>query len=138
MNELLTLQMDGFARGNLQCPIGKRLRVLSISATLAPATALDQCLVEFKRSGIVVCTVATNPMALSMVLLSATIGGQSNRPMVVQTVVASGVHNYDVQATVVTCALPDVWWPWDVSVAVTMASGAGTTAGTVVYERADD
>ena len=125
MIELKTIEADANGDVALTCPIGKRNRVVSITANVTPASIGDQLIIRYIRSNQVLAGAAVQLLAVTD-FASASLSTQQPPPL--------GIAAYAADGTSACGSLPDVWWPFDLRIDVSITNGTALQV-VVVYEQ---
>lgn len=132
MKELLILT-GGAGAIIVPCPPTKRVRLVSVLAALSAPNEGDQILLGISRSTNLVAQIATEQVTASAVFASFTLGGHTTAPREDIVNVATGVVTYNQSFTDADATLPQIWWPFEITVTVTQ-----TATITVLYEMEDN
>jgi len=136
MRELISTNIDNNGIANLQCPTGKRVRLLGFRTPVGSGAQGEQFTIAFSRGSSIRFATVTNPAVTSITSLCAGLGCDHTTPMIDSQTVATGVNNYNTTQSLMGAPLPDIWWNHEVTVQIT-----GPTAtfgpGSALYERDD-
>lgn len=122
----------------LACPAGKRIRLVSLISGVNGIIKGDAVTLTILRSNNEVGFASTEPLPATAAGVHFGIGLQAMSPMIDDQTVATGVINYNAVATDFTAPLPDVWWPWEVTLSLSAPGGAANfTNGSLALETAD-
>lgn len=123
-------------QATLLCPTGKQLRVLSIVAVITGGAIGGQVVCTFSRSNQTLAFTGTGAIATSSTQAAFCLGGQTPSPLAFNTDPVSGNTTYSAETFEATGPLPDVWWPYDITIGLGYDSGAISSAQ-ALYELVD-
>lgn len=104
----------------VRCPPGKRIRILAVQAAVADGGANDEFVCRlFREATSVLAAQVAPPTSGTISQVSFAIGQQQNTMSAASGEQSSG--------------LPDIWWPYDITVSVGAQTGA-VNSGRVTYE----
>jgi hypothetical protein len=135
MTQLFQLATDQTAV-TLTCPAKKRVRLVAVSGACSTTLPGENVNITYTRGSDVLVRTNSGPITANVGGFGAAIGlGQSTiNEAVIDPV--TGVVTLDQGPDQTTAALPDIWFPYDVDVTVSINNGT-TTALMFLYEVAD-
>lgn len=137
MRAVLSQAWGATSVAQIECPAGKRIRLLAALGVIAPAADGDIAIIAFTRSTTIVALVATNPMNVAATRLAATLGGKKQVELLEKIDPVTGLVTYKADNTEATVELPNIWWTYTVIISASMTSGS-VGAGTLLYELDDN
>lgn len=129
MTELCFLDMPATGLAEIPCPVGKQVRIVSVTAVIAPNEG-DAFVVLFNRSSQNFVQAPTAALAASIIAASWFIGASMSVAREATVTPATGVVVYEQTVLTASAPLPDLWLPF----AFTLGFNSGVTSALVVYE----
>lgn len=93
----------------------------------------DQFTITYSRSGQVLFTATSGPITASAAVITGGLGLIPVTPVVVDFDTVTGISDFGSNLTAANVALPDVWFPWSVSLTVATSTGS-VDSFIVLYE----
>lgn len=115
---IITSQTDSFT---IPCPVGKRIRLVTIRGAITGFAAGEQVEVVYSRSQQQIANAVSAPLEAGAVQFGAGVGQTSTGALVAASTAAG-------------FGLPDLWLQFDVTITVAVAAGTAS-ALVAVYER---
>lgn len=118
--------------GTLVAPEGTRVRIIAVIAIVAGLVEGDAFSVQYTRSGQLLSEATSEQLSSTVLRMTAAIGlnNSSSRLSIIDPV--TGVVSYVGTVSSASTALPDIWWPYSITIAASFTSGA--VNATVLYE----
>jgi hypothetical protein len=106
--------------------------VLAITCAIAGLSQGDVLTIGYTRAGEDLARASSNGLIAGATGISAFIDADGTQPFLDSTVVATGVATYSTLGTQHTMPLPDIWWPWEVIMTLSLPTGAVNSALAVI------
>lgn len=110
--------------------------MLSLIAICAPGVNFDIASITYTRSQVVIAETISPSLGATINQIFAAVGASCSGETNTGFVPATGAYIPSVLQTTATWALPDIWYPWDIGILATAASGS-IGNGVVIYELDD-
>lgn len=133
MNTVFMTQPPGTPSFQIACPIGKRIRIIAITAALLTVSGGDQLQVQYRRDQTAFHIAFLNPLQGTEIAISAAIGANVNQPLLSVIDPVTGVLTF-LNVTGQNVALMDVWFELDIVMVIATTSGTTFGVSRVAYQ----
>lgn len=137
MRTLLALDLNSAGQAVMECPPGKKVKLRSVFAAFAPGVEGDSIEIQFRQGSAFKAEAVSNPLALAITSVHASLGGPLTEPMLDKIDPVTGLATYKQTSLVASMPLPDIAWPWTIGVEVALPNGT-VTQGFLLYEVEDE
>lgn len=122
---LLSMDADASNLAVLPCPTRGTVKLVAFNGSITGSGQGDQVLLVYRRGTQAIMRAAAPPHFSSILDINGFIGAASFDMLVQDSfVVATGVSVYNVTPRLNLMSLPNLAWPWDVTVRLTVGAGA--------------
>lgn len=135
MRLLAVIELAVGGVGQIPCPVGKRMRIVSIIGSMTVSASDDQWRLQFTRGAETQAVVSFPPIPAGAGLaeLSAHIGATTSANLATIVDPVTGVVAYVQNVATTTASLPDIWWQWAIDISFA-SGGSSFDSGRAIYE----
>jgi hypothetical protein len=133
MIEQRSISLPSVAGFSLIVPPERRCRVNCLTFAGAALTPGEAVTVHFSQGNVEYAAAVTGPAISGNEQVTFGLGLSQSAPHLTDTVVATGVANYQVQDAI-TGGLPDIWFDRDTAISMTTPTGFTDAQGSMMFE----